>query len=75
MAAKKKRILVDVTAAGRLGGAARAANLSEEQRQEASRQAVKARWEKYYRDHPDKLKAKLERESKKRKAKRGRPPK
>jgi hypothetical protein len=77
MARKKKRVLVmvDVAAIGSLGGSARAASLSAEERQEASRQAVNARWDAYYAAHPEKLKAKLEREAKKGTRPRGRPPK
>lgn len=41
-----KNVLVDVTEAGRLGGEARAANMSPEARSEAARAAVKARWAK-----------------------------
>ena len=37
--------------------------------------AAKARWEAYYAAHPEKLKAKLEREARKGKRPRGRPPK
>jgi len=44
MAAKK--VLVDVTAAGRKGGKARAENMSPEQRSESARTAVQARWAK-----------------------------
>jgi hypothetical protein len=75
MAGKKKRTLVDVAKIGRLGGSARAAKLSSEELQEASRQASIARWEAYYAAHPEKLQARLEREARKGTRPRGRPPK
>jgi hypothetical protein len=76
VAAKRRRsILVDVVEIGSLGGSARAAKLSPEQRQEASRQASNSRWEAYYTAHPEKLQAKLEREAKKGTVPRGRPKK
>ena len=40
-----------------------------------ARKAVNARWEAYYAAHPEKLKAKLEREAKKGQSKRASPPK
>jgi hypothetical protein len=46
VAPKNKKVLVDVTAAGRKGGEARAANLSPEERSESARKAVQARWAK-----------------------------
>lgn len=67
--------MVDVAEIGSLGGSARAANMSAEERQEASRQAVNARWEAYYATHPEKLQARLEREARKGTRPRGRPPK
>jgi hypothetical protein len=73
--AAKRRTLVDVTKIGRLGGLARAANLSAKEMRESNRQAANARWEAYYAAHPEKLAAKLAREAKKGKVKRGRPPK
>jgi hypothetical protein len=75
MAAKKKRTVVDVAEIGSLGGLARAANLSPEQRKAAARKAINARWDAYYEAHPEKLKARLEREARKGTTKRGRPPK
>jgi len=75
MAGKRKRTLVDVAQIGSLGGSARAANLSADERREAGRQAVNARWEAYYAAHPEKLKARQEKEAKKGQAKRGRPQK
>jgi topoisomerase IA-like protein len=41
-----KNVLVDVTAAGRKGGKARAAGMTKEERSEAARAAVTARWAK-----------------------------
>jgi hypothetical protein len=67
--------MVDVAQIGSLGGSARAANLSQEELREASRKASNARWDAYYRAHPEKLKAKLERAAQKGTTKRGRPPK
>ena len=74
--ARKKRILqavakrrfvtvtVDVTDLPSLGGKARAATLSAEQLSDAGRKAVKARWDAYYKLHPEKLKAKLAKKKK-----------
>ena len=72
---KKVQIVhtVDVTELGRAGGLATAANRTAAERKAASRAAITARWEAYYRDHPEKLKAKLEREAKGRKRKLPRP--
>lgn len=68
---KKVRIshVVDVTELGRAGGKATAANRSSEQRSDAGRHAGAARWEKYYAEHPEKLKAKKARARKKPKSK------
>jgi hypothetical protein len=52
-------------ALGRRGGKARAASLSPEELSEQARKAIDARWEQYYRAHPDKLKARQEREARK----------
>jgi len=41
---------------------------------EIVREGAKARWDAYYAAHPEKLKAKLEREARKGTRKRGRPP-
>ena len=53
---KKVRFVIDVTEAGRKGGAATAANRTAAERQEAARKAIQARWEKYYAEHPEKRK-------------------
>jgi len=66
--------LVDTRKIGAKGGRARAANLSEKELKAASKAAAQARWEQYYRDHPEKLKARQEREARKT-GKVGRPPK
>jgi hypothetical protein len=66
--------LVDTRKIGAKGGRARAANLSAKELQASARAAVLARWEQYYRDHPEKLKARNEREARKT-GKVGRPPK
>ena len=71
---RKVRIIVDVTELGRKGGTARAANLSARELSAAGKAAVTARWAQYYRDHPEKLKARQEREARKT-GKIGRPPK
>ena len=42
---------------GSKGGMARARCLTAEQLSDAGREAVRARWAKYYREHPEKLKA------------------
>jgi hypothetical protein len=55
---KKIQITVDVTEMGKLGGKATAASRTPEERVAAARKAIKARWDKYYRDHPEKRKAK-----------------
>jgi hypothetical protein len=52
-------------ALGRRGGKARAASLSPEELSEQGRKAIDARWEQYYRDHPEKLKARKELEARK----------
>ena len=59
---------------GRRGGKARAETLSAEELSDQGRNAIAARWEQYYRDHPEKLKARKEREARKT-GKVGRPPK
>ena len=48
--------IIDVTEMGRAGGRATAAKRSPEQRKEAARKAIAARWDRYYREHPEKLK-------------------
>ena len=54
-----KKVTIDVTELGRKGGRARAENLSDEQLSAIGRKAIKARWDAYYKLHPEKLKAKL----------------
>jgi hypothetical protein len=44
MAATKKPKLVDVAAIGKLGGKARAKNMTSQERSESARKAVAARW-------------------------------
>jgi len=72
---RKVKVIVDVTELGRRGGQATAANRTPEERAAAARAAINARWDAYYAAHPEKLKAKLEREAKKGTRPRGRPPK
>jgi hypothetical protein len=69
-----RKVTIDVTESGRKGGKARAANLSAAELTAGARAAATARWEQYYRDHPEKLKARKEREARKT-GKIGRPPK
>jgi hypothetical protein len=72
---RKITILVDPVEIGSKGGLARAANLSAKELSDSARNAAAARWKAYYAAHPDKFKAKLEREAKKGTRPRGRPPK
>jgi hypothetical protein len=50
--------VVDVTEMGRAGGKATAANRTPKERSAAAKKAIKARWEKYYAEHPEKVKTK-----------------
>jgi hypothetical protein len=61
---KKVKVIVDVTELGRKGGLARAESLTPAERTAGASHAAAARWEKYYKEHPERLKAKLEREAK-----------
>jgi hypothetical protein len=63
---KKIRLIIDVEEMGRKGGLATAANRTPAERKAAAVAAIQARWAAYYQAHPEKLKAKLEREAKKR---------
>lgn len=69
---RKVRFVVDVTELGRKGGLARAANLTDKELRAAGKAAAMARWAQYYRDHPDKLRARQVREAR-RTGKVGRP--
>lgn len=51
---RKITVIVDVDALSRAGGHARAAAMTPDERKEAARKAVKARWKKYYDEHPEK---------------------
>jgi hypothetical protein len=62
---RKVTITIDVTESGRKGGQVRAANLTAKELAAGARTAAKARWEQYYRDNPEKLKARKEREARK----------
>lgn len=53
---KKVKVVVDVTELGRRGGMATAANRTAQERTEAARKAIQARWERYYKEHPEKRK-------------------
>ena len=57
---KKVRVVrvVDVTELGRKGGRATAAKRTPEQRKAAAQLAIKARWDAYYKAHPERLEAK-----------------
>jgi hypothetical protein len=55
---KKVTRIIDVTELGRAGGKATAANRTAKQRSAAARTAIKARWDAYYKAHPEKLKTK-----------------
>jgi hypothetical protein len=59
MASKRIFVTLDITDLPSQGGKARAAALSAEELSAAGSKAVNARWAKYYREHPEKLKAKL----------------
>jgi len=48
--------VVDVTELGRAGGKATAAARTAKERTAAAKKAVKARWDKYYKLHPEKRK-------------------
>jgi len=52
----KVTMTVDVDKLSRAGGRARALALSPEERKEAARKAVQARWDAYYKAHPEKRK-------------------
>ena len=56
--------LIDTAKIGKKGGDARAANLSPKARSASAKAASRARWDAYYKEHPEKLKAKLEKEKK-----------
>jgi hypothetical protein len=49
-------VKLNVSKLGRAGGAATARNRTAEQRQAAARKAAAGRWEKYYKEHPEKRK-------------------
>jgi hypothetical protein len=49
-------IKVDVTEIGRKGGLATAANRTAAERRDAARRAIQARWDRYYAEHPEKVK-------------------
>jgi hypothetical protein len=58
MDAMPKFVKINTTASGRLGGTARAAKLSPSQLRAAAKKANKAKWDKYYAAHPDKVRPK-----------------
>jgi hypothetical protein len=61
---KKVRVVIDVTELGRAGGLATAKARTPAERQAAAKTAVQARWDAYYKLHPEKLKAKRSRAAK-----------
>lgn len=73
--AKRKGTLVDVAEIGRIGGQNSRKNLSDAEASAIARAANEARWNAYYEAHPEKLKARQEKEAKKGTVKRGRPAK
>jgi hypothetical protein len=80
MAKKKDRVASEAAAyLGKRGGQKRVpkglATIDPKRRAEIVREGADARWKAYYAAHPEKLKAKLEREARKGTVKRGRPPK
>ena len=72
---RKVKVIVDVEELARAGGYARGKKLSAQELSQAGKSAVNARWESYYREHPEKLKARQDREKKKGTVPRGRPKK
>jgi hypothetical protein len=79
MAKKNNPVTEYLSRIGRKGGQARVTkglgSRAENERVNLAKKAVAARWQAYYAAHPDKLKAKLEREAKRGKVARGRPKK
>ena len=69
--AKKK--LIDPAEIGAKGGRKSRSYMSHDEATALAQKAARERWNAYYAAHPDKLKAKLEREARKGKVKRGRP--
>jgi hypothetical protein len=61
---KKVKVVVDVTELGRAGGLATAKARTPAERQAAAKIAVQARWDAYYKLHPEKVKAKRARAAK-----------
>jgi hypothetical protein len=62
-------VRIDTTKSGRLGGEARARNLTPKQRKKAASEAAQARWDRYYAEHPEKLKTRRSGASRKKKGK------
>jgi hypothetical protein len=71
--ARKK--LIDPAEIGAKGGRKSRSYMSQDEATALGHRAAKERWDAYYAAHPEKLKAKLEREARKGKVNRGRPPK
>lgn len=58
-----RKVTIDVGELGKRGGKARVAAMSPGELSEAGSNAAKARWEKYYRQHPEKLEEKKRRDA------------
>jgi hypothetical protein len=57
--------MIDTAKIGKKGGKARAAAMTQAERKASAVAAIRARWDAYYREHPEKLTAKKIREAKK----------
>ena len=71
----KRKLIVDPVEIGTKGGKNSRKYMTTGEASALAEVAAKARWEAYYAAHPEKLKARQEREAKKGARPRGRPPK
>jgi hypothetical protein len=62
--------IIDVSEMGRAGGKATAQNRTPAERRAAARKAIAARWDAYYKEHPEKLKTRRSGASRKKKTSR-----
>jgi hypothetical protein len=69
-----RKKLIDPSEIGKKGGTNSRKYLEPAEATALAQRAAKERWDAYYAAHPEKLKAKLEREARKGTRKRGRPP-
>ena len=60
---RKVTVTIDVTESGRKGGTARAKNMTAAELSQSASDAASARWEEYYRQHPEKLEEKKRRDA------------